>query len=317
MYVLSIAFWLCFQFLASGQHQPDNHQPTASGIVFQSEDGGLTWKDVSGGLPADLETGEIFADGGGVFLSSQTGLYRSSTASKIPVWENQMTLPEKITGFFPGRNGTYAWSYGNGIFQELPGTGMWMPRHHHLVDKNIHTFLETPDGTLFAGCQTGIFKSVDNGENWKQVFDEGQVWSLDAANGVLICGGSRGVLRSIDGGEHWNWVMTGDGAAIRAGQMQGGFAAVTYDGSTYRLCTSTDEGKTWQHVDEILSPTVQFKDDLKQADNFIFSSREAGIFRSTDQGKTWNLVFPSTIKTTYQIAVSGTVVFALRRANGC
>ena len=304
-----LAFLLFFQCLAACQQGPEKVWPSATNIVFQSVDGGQTWQDVSAGLPEGLEVGSVFAGGGEVFLGSESGLYRSTNPLAAGAWE--VSLDNKITDIFPGRAGPYACSYGSGFFQEMSGTGIWVPMHNTLKDKTIHTVLEAQDSTVFVCCDSGIFKSADSGKTWKQVFAEGMVMSLVAADGVLVGGGFRGVLRSTDGGEHWDWVLTEDGAALRTGLIDGGVAVITYDGWTQQLRTSADNGKTWQRIDGERLPPVRFLCDIKQAGEYLFCSQDAGIFRSSDQGKTWELVFPSRGSKVFNLAVSGQLIFAV------
>lgn len=307
-----LAFLLFFQpFIASRQGR-ENAPP--AGVIFQSTDGGQTWQDISAGLPDFLEVNCVFACSDKVFLGSESGLYRTAL-SDAPVWEKDILLPEKITRFFPGQGGPYACSFGSGFFQNISGTDIWIPAHQTLTDKTVRTVLETPDGAVFVGCDSGIFK-CDDGNTWKKVFAEGMVMSLVAADdSVLIGAGIRGVLRSTDGGEHWNWVMTEYGAAFQTGFIEEGIAALTYDGESKRMHTSADNGKTWQTPDEGLSP-VRFMNDIKQAGAYLFCSLDGGIYRSSDQGKTWKLVFPANGKKWINLAVSGQTVFAVMM-QGC
>jgi len=320
------------QSTASGPQCAEKAQPTAANIVFQSTDGGQTWQDVSAGLPVDFGVGRIFADGSEVFLASESGLYHSSTALVAPKWEKELFLNEKISDVFPGQNGLYASSYRNGFFKGILGTGIWTPMHNALKDKTVRTVFETPNGNIFVGCESGIFKSTDGGSTWKQVFDEG-VNSFAASGDVLICGSYRGMLRSTDGGEHWDLVLTGAGGAYNTKLIGVRFVTITdgdkpwneasSDGMTNRLYSSADNGKTWQRMDEGIAqirigdemfdffPPTRVINDIEQAGEYLFCSLNAGIFRSSDWGKTWELVRPSNGKKMLNLAVSGKVIYAV------
>lgn len=314
------------------QQDSEKARPAAANIIFQSTDGGQTWQDVSAGLPEGFGVGRIFADGGEVFLASDSGLYHRSSLAVAPKWEKEFFLNEKITDVFPGLAGLYASSYRTGFFQELPGTGIWKPMHDALEDKTVRTVLETSNGNIFVGCESGIFKSTDGGSTWKQVFEEG-VNSFAASGDVLICGAYGGMLRSTDGGEHWDWVLTGAGGAYNTKLIGDRFVTITdgdkpwneasSDGLTNRLYASTDNGKTWQRMDEGISqirlmdemfdvyPPTRVINDIEQAGEYLFCSLNAGIFRSSDWGKTWELVRPSNGKKMINLAVSGQVIYAV------
>lgn len=325
------------QSIAASRPAQENARPSAANIVFQSVDGGHTWQDVSAGLPEDLSVRSVFAGGGEVFLGAETGLYRSSAAPAAPVWRKERFLDKRITNIFPGRSGPYFCSYGNGFFQEImPGADIWMPVYSTLEDKTVHTILETPDGAVFVGSDSGIFKSADGGQTWKHVFDEGMVLNIVAAGGVLIGGGSRGVLRSTDGGEHWDCVLNENILAKKTGLINDRFVTilgtrdpskVSPEGITDRLRASADGGKTWQRMEQALFPIrgiydmderlSQVRDiyDIIQVGEYLFCSFDAGIFRSSDQGKRWELVLPST--GFFNLAVSGLVIYAVTASGGC
>lgn len=311
---------------------PEKARPAAARIVFKSVDGGQRWTDVSTGLPADLQVGRLFAGDDALLLGSLNGLYHSTTPPMAQTWEKVDFPVERITGVFSGQTGLYVSSYGNGFYKKLPGSDAWVPMHTALPDKTVLAVLETPDGSLFVGCDNGIYKSTDGGETWNQVFADVQVPSLVAANGVLIGGSVKGILRSTDGGEHWNVALSDDGPAFRTGLVGDKFFAITSGGVQNRLRMSADGGQTWQRMDQNLSLVRFFYDagrmdeylspirviyDLEQVGEYLFCSNEAGIFRSADQGKTWELVHPASGPELYDLTVSGRVIFAVQVRGGC
>ncbi len=322
--------------VAASEQGKETNSPVAADIVFQSSDGGLTWQDVSAGLPKELGIGCIFAAGGKIFLGSESGLYHTRTGAATPIWENEFFLDKRITDIFPGSTGLYTSSYGRGFYKEIQGSNIWIPMHHNLPDNTVLTVLETTDGMLFVGCESGIFKSANDGKTWKQVYDKGQVVSLVVSDGVMVGGGSNGLLRSTDGGENWLSVVTEDGSFRKTGIMQGGFFAISNGKQVIgdpksranRMRTSTDGGKTWQRIDEHLSAlryiygkdkqlsSVQFINDAEQTDGNLFCSLDAGVYRSADQGKTWKLVLPASRKMSFNLAISGKMIYAVI-AGGC
>jgi len=316
----------------------DTAKTTTSDIIFQSVDGGQTWQDVSDGLPKDLAIGPVFADSREVILASENALYHSSAAVEGPIWDkalvfgwdNAVAMEMSIAGIFYGRTGPYISSSPNGLFQNVSGTGLLSPVHNTLQEQMVRCVWETPDGTVFVGSRSGIFKSTDGTQSWKQVYAEAGVFSLVGEDSVMICGTDKGLLRSSDCGEHWNWVLTEDGPAFKTGFMGGRFVTVTEGATEWkehpanRLRVSADAGKTWQRMDKSLSSAqflknkvpIQSINDIKQAGKYLFCSCDAGIFRSADWGKSWEPVFAKNGMEKLQLAVSGNVIYAVK-VSGC
>lgn len=328
-----------FPTIPGGLQAPEITDQPAADIIFQSTDGGQTWQDVSSGLPAKLEVRTVFANGDEILLGTENGLYRSSTRNSAPKWRKEQLLDERITEIFPGRAGPYVCSYEKGFLQEVvPGTGMWKPVYTNLKDKTVRTVLETPDGAVFVGCDNGIFKSADRGQTWKQVFDGEMILNIVVADGVLIGGGSQGVLRSTDGGEHWESVFDENILAKKTGRLKDDFVTIlgtkdptkiNPEGITSRLRISTDQGKTWERMEQPLLPMEDVYDleerlaeardlyDIIQVGEYLFCSFDTGIFRSSDKGKSWEPVLSSREKWAFNFAVSGKVIYAVLAPTGC
>jgi photosystem II stability/assembly factor-like uncharacterized protein len=325
--------------MAAGRPDPGKVRPSNTGLVFQSVDGGQTWQDASAGLPEKLDIWSVFSGGGKIFVGSEGRLYSSNAGTATPVWEESIFMYGGISDISMGRAGLYLSSYGNGLFQHIPGTDIWNPMHGDLADRSVRTVLETPDGALFVGTDSGIYKSVNKGKNWKQVFDKGLVLDFAASGGVLIAGGAQGVMRSTDGGEHWEKSLDENILAKKTGKLKDRFVTVlgtrdpftvTPEGITNRLRTSDDGGKTWRRIDASPLPVqgmfsmdgrlseVLDVFDITQVGEYLFCSFDSTVFRSSDQGKTWEPVLTSKRKmTTFNFAGSGGVIYAVLRGSGC
>ncbi len=301
----------------AAQHGQEKPGLAASQIIFQSADGGQTWQDVSAGLPGDLPVNCFKALNGEVLLGSDKGLYRSQITSAAPVWQKEFLLAARIEGVYSGRAGAYALSPGNGFFQNI-APGVWMPVFAVLKEQSLRTLFESADGSIFVGCDRGIFKSADHGKTWKHVYENGWMIRIVESNGVLLCTSEEGILRSSDGGEHWDVVISEGGVGIEVDVIQGGFAAITYntESKTRRIRISEDGGKTWQAIDAGLPPDANIA-SIKQVGEYFFCGHPAGIFRSADRGKTWELVLPTIEKKVFNLSVSGNLIFALPRNGGC
>ncbi|MEO6190711.1 MAG: hypothetical protein ABIO44_10480, partial [Saprospiraceae bacterium] len=218
-----------------------NSNAQTTNIIFQSDDDGQTWKDLSAGLPEKVTVDRVFVQGEDIYLAAGNGVIYHNNHTQTGIWESEnvggifmnaaaIFPKEKIIGLFPGRYGLYACVYKNGFSRKILGTNNWQQMGYALEDKTIHCVLEKPDGTIFITCQSGIYKSDNDGKSWKQIFSDGWVSGLVLANGVFIANGAHGLIRSTDDGEQWEYVLKDDGGSYRTSVIDGGFAAVRLAG---------------------------------------------------------------------------------------
>jgi photosystem II stability/assembly factor-like uncharacterized protein len=305
-------------------------EPKATNVIFQSKDGGQTWEDISYGLPENKGPKDFFAGESDIYVRVKKEIYRSKNNLKIPVWVKDNDLDPRCTSIAFNRSGFVAFNADGQIFHKDLSFETWMPMYTNLKKRSVRTIFESSDGAVFLGCDNGLYKSADNGRTWKQVHNEGWVMDLVESEGVLIGRGEGGIMRSTDNGEHWEWVLSDGGAGIAVERINGGFAAICYSSSTMsrRIYTSMDSGKTWKAIDEGLRSSLSIS-SIKQIGQYLICGHPDGIFRSSDMGKTWNIVYhtyDNTFKLSgfypgdgkvFQLYVSGNVVYAVMRDSGC
>jgi len=294
--------------------------PGATNIIFQSKDGGQTWQDISYGLPENEEPEGFFAGESGVYLRAKDEMYRSKSNLKTPVWEKENDLFLQGTSIAFNRSGVMAYNFDGQIYQKMASVGIWSPMHTNFKGQSMRTIFETSDGSLFVGCDYGLYKSADRGRSWKQVLGGGYVVVTDLveSEGVLIGAGRNGILRSTDKGEHWEWAISEGGLGKVVERIDGGFAAISYAPKTEssRIRISLDSGKTWKAIDEGLPPAL-FILSIKQMGEYLICGHPDGIFRSSDMGKTWNMVHSGLDEKVFRIYVSGDIVYAVAGYPGC
>lgn len=303
-------------FLDSRQVQPGNNAENAK-IIYKSTDGGQTWQDISEGLPGNLLRDGFFANESGAYLRAGNGLYHRTSNSTAPFWKKEI-FPDEHSSIAPARSGMYAYNNNGQFLQKTTATSSWAPVYTNFKEKEIRNIFETSAGTIFIGCNNGLFRSTDKGKNWKQIQTGGWAMKVVESNGVLIATCEQGIIRSTDNGETWNTVISEGGVGIAIEVIKGGFAAITYNSQseTRRVRTSYDGGKTWQAIDAGLpaSPSIS---SIIQVGNYFYCGHPAGIFRSSDKGKTWKLLVPSTGNKVFKLSVSGNVIYAILVEEGC
>ncbi|MBI1769578.1 MAG: exo-alpha-sialidase [Bacteroidetes bacterium] len=315
----------------------NNVEPPATNIILQSKDGGQTWQDISQDLPENEQPEDFFAGESDVYLRVKNKMYRSNNNLITPVWEKENVLDPRCTSIAFNRSGVMAYNYEGQIYRKVSSEGTWLPIYTNFKKHLMRTIFETADGTVFLGSDNGLYKSTDKGQSWKQVQNGGLVGDMVESEGVLIATGAKGIMRSADNGEHWEGVISEGGVGIAVERIEGGFAAISYSSSTMtrRIRISLDSGKTWKAIDEGFQPPSFISSikaleasalisSIKQVGKYLICGHPDGIFRSSDMGKTWNMVHPSVDNTlkisnkkVFKIYVSGNVLYAVVRDSGC
>jgi len=307
-------------------------------IVFKSTDGGLTWQDISKGLPENLRKDSIrgnsfFANDKGLFLRVGNGLYHSTTDATAPFWKKAF-FPGEHSSIAPGKSGISANNYWGVNLKKTNGTSVWSPIFDDSHEQpRIRSVFETAGGTIFIGTDRGLFKTDNSGKTWKHVYTGAFVGHLAELDGVLLATGMRRIIRSTDNGENWALVISDSSVVFDVKQIKGGFAAMTSTSASNPrgIRTSYDGGKTWQPnnagnkvvIDSIWRtwndrPIVKaFMTSIIQVgENFVCVHND-GIFRSSDKGKTWKFLLPSIDGKVFNLFVSGNVIYAIPSKGGC
>lgn len=172
----------------------------------------------------------------------------------------------------------------------------------------------------------------DNETNWK--LRNGR--NVITVDGVIITTGQRGIKRSTDNGETWDWVIKEGGVGIAVEPINGGLVAISCNTTTMsrRIHISKNNGKTWKAIEDGLRQTL-FITSVKQVGQYLIVGHPDGIFRTADQGETWEKVYPgiasddpeynptldnnplTDFRSVYRIFVSGETVYAVAASAGC
>jgi hypothetical protein len=299
-------------------------------VLFQSTDQGTSWIDLSKGLPAGTEVNFLLPKDEGLYLGTRNGELYYNTNPQTGNWVLQ-TIEGKTTdgfvaGIFSGNSGIFASIWQEGLYQLVPGTHTWKPVQGGLEKQTIFSVVESPNGILMAGGEYGIYQSKNGGISWSHVYTQGWVNSLANESNIWVAHTNDGLIRSADQGEHWDLVLPEVAGNFELSIIDGYWVAIRKTGDqsgsqpNYSYVTlSVDGGLTWKNMDAGQPANSQVF-DLEKSGNYLFSSRKAGISRSADFGKTWQLLLaPEAGKDIMQfdMVISNTTLFAYLRPAGC
>ncbi|MBN2756242.1 MAG: T9SS type A sorting domain-containing protein [Bacteroidales bacterium] len=131
---------------------------------------------------------------------------------------------------------------------------------------------------LYAGLNDGIYKTVDNGATWSRVYNTGEYvidleFNPGDPNTIYACTKDRWgyypeIFRTIDGGSSWTLEYTGASSDTRIELAVGAYSGTTNDNIVYAAVVNSSGGLT-------------------------------GIYKSTDSGDNFSMVFDGSTKSLF------------------
>jgi photosystem II stability/assembly factor-like uncharacterized protein len=175
---------------------------------------------------------------------------------------------------------------------------------------------------VYAGTQTqGVYKSTDNGLNWLAAnagIERTSISDMIASGPNLLaavkadCPTSINIFKSTDNGVTWTGTagLAGNivnSLAIKKGVVWAFFSALPNQSGVAR---STDNGNTWQIVPSVITNAGE----SIVSDNAIIVAEDNFIWRSTDDGVSWDVVEQFALTGIASFAKAGTKLFGAARA---
>lgn len=164
-------------------------------------------------------------------------------------------------------------------------TGFWDPNV-----KSINVTSVFANGSnLFAGTDSGVYLSTNQGANWtprNTGMPVGSIWCFAANGSLLFAGGGQGVFSSTNDGS--TWTASSNGFPTRSWEIY----ALSFVGSdllagTYGgIFRSTNNGLNWEASNGGLSQLTKV-DAFQENGTRLFAGGWVGLIASTDQGRNW------------------------------
>ncbi|HZV68090.1 MAG TPA: hypothetical protein VFG10_01030 [Saprospiraceae bacterium] len=240
--------------------EPDHiYIGSASGGVWESSDGGTTWKPIFDDQPS-LSIGSI----------------------KI----NQQNPSEIWVGTGEG-NPRNSQNSGKGIFRTLDGGKTWM-QMGLTETKVIHRILidRFQPSTIYAGAlgsawganpERGVFKSVDSGKTWSKILFTND--RSGVADMVMDPENPRKIIAALweYGRTPWDFNSGGEGSGLY----------ISYDGGEKWKRITSEEGMPKGNLGRIGLAIAPSSPSIVYA---LVEAKENGLYKSTDGGEHWSLV---------------------------
>jgi photosystem II stability/assembly factor-like uncharacterized protein len=258
--------------------------PNESGIA-RSTDNGNTWQVVPSII---TNAGESIVSDNAIIVAEDNFIWRSTDDGTS--WDVVEQFALTGIGSF-GKAGTKLFGAARtGIQTSTDNGASWT---FEPFSNGAYSF-SSNGSTIYLGSNSKVFKSTDLGATWIDVstgLGHGTVDALLFDGSTLFAGtpaDAAGIYKSTNGGASWDPAGAGMpvGKTIRSLISFGAyvFAGTEGDG-IYR---SSDHGDTWVKVDtnnNLLAQELVFTFCTK--DNALFAGAANGIYKSTDNGATF------------------------------
>jgi photosystem II stability/assembly factor-like uncharacterized protein len=306
--------------------------------LFISTDGGKLWRlctstknwrwitDVKTGIQGQVLVGSLNEEG--LLLSTDKGNNWTRVTPDSIGFISAIGINDKGSIFID--------SFGK-IYVYTNETDNWKKANIPQNSSIVSSFAFNANGDAFAGTNTGILRSLDNGVHWIKVLENQSINSLEIVNNgtiyATLTSPSRLLLRSIDNGDTWQEV-NGVYAYLVASNSMGDI----YAANQQIIYISKDNGNHWETIttpanslaylnidpqDRIFAgfygdgifisedygnswsqqgvPLVWVNSLVFNAHNQLLAGTSRGIFLTTDQGNSWNKVIPGLSVSVYSI----------------
>ena len=282
-------------WVGTGENVGGRHVGYGDG-VYKSLDGGKSFKNM--GLKDSEHIAKILVDprnSGTVYVASQgplwssggeRGLYKTTDSGKT--WEQ--------------------------ILSKGPYTGVtdvvFDPRNPDILYAATHQHHRTVWALVNGGPETGIFKSIDKGQNWKELksglpgTDKGKIALAVSPMkpdviyaSIELAGRKGGFWRSENGGQSWSkmsdYISGGTGPHYYQEIYCDPYRFDVVYQANVRLGRTEDGGKTWETVESrwkhVDNHVVVFHPNDP---DFLLVGCDGGLYRSFDRGETFEY-FPN------------------------
>lgn len=161
-----------------------------------------------------------------------------------------------------------------GVYRSDDDGATWTKKNNGFIypTSSIISLGQDDEGTLYAGGQSVVYKSLNGGDSWTLVYQAqpyaANMWKIQCGyDSVILVGGEDydGIIRSGDNGLTWQKVMEfiHDGWYENITDIQFGLTGVIYASTRITwanepgmIYASHDQGRTWQVFSEVGYPTA-------------------------------------------------------------
>lgn len=281
--------------------------------IWKSTSNGLSWTNVSAGLPKPYAR-DIISFNNNLYITCDTAVYVSSNGGNTWTIADQ-GLPNN-TGPYEleiHNNSVYTFvSFANGdvgIFYLPNGTGSWVSAGHIFSLFSTPTEMYSSGTTLWAATQGGVFKSTDHGATFNysgnNIPFSSSITSIIAKGDTAYCGTNNGSYYTTDGGQLWMPIVVpslGSPLYTYCWKIVG---STLFAGFTNHGIYATPVGQTSFTALGTGYITSNVAWQMASDGNYLFAATSEGIFSCLVSGGTWQNQNSNITRARTRIAFAG------------
>ncbi len=297
---------------------------TAAGGVFRSTDGGATWNDENKGMDGFVTTSLALSPGGklyaGLFGAINRiypgGLYEWNPANSS--WSKILNYEFINDVLATSETDIYAATPSTGLYFSEDGGSEWNLIGDTLLNIDSRTLAVHPvSGNIYVGTfAKGIYIYDVKTKEWS-IANNGLgnlfINSLIISESYVYAGTNGGVYRSDDNGANWTQPDLGTLKAVNGLAFTPDRSAILAGTSFTGVNISKDNGQTWipisLNLPEVSANNYEPVYPVMAVSNteFLCGSNSNGIYRSQDEGSSWQMANTGLIATRLSsFAITGT-----------
>lgn len=273
------------------------YMSTNNGEVLKSVDTGNTWTIVNNSLPQYLTSVAFVGDTGLVACSNQ-GVYRtvdggvSWTSLTVPpsTYFTDVYFTETMTVFALG------W---NGLILRSDDAGATFTQIVCPVSADLKGIMKFPSGVLNLYGEWSLMESFDNGLTWSMRLRGVRDSKLSRIrfnnDSTAYCVGryessspNSTILRTNDDARYWSTQYGSSSSSTAFWDISFANDSVGFVGAQNSIWKTTDSGSSWGTNSLALQNRAVFCVD---ANNILVGNYNNGVYRSSNGGSSWNLVY--------------------------
>lgn len=261
-------------------------QATVS-VIYHSIDGGETWESFDSGIPKDATVSSFLVEDDKIFATTDYhGIYLFEEGEAL--WKRiDKSLPAgiDINAVAISNNTIIIGTLNHGILLSKNGGQNWDSPATQIEQTSVRCLYKR-DKLLLAGTDNGIYKSVDEGNTWEQLYNGVQVNGFTELSNHIYAALMNGAVLVGENNSEPDYIYTPLTLHDISNDGERLYAMTLGDG----LLKSANSGKTWENANNGLGTNNLYTFELKRFGSKIFAAQWYGIYASDNLGESWSLI---------------------------